>query len=1631
MFLLLLIGALIVAYFYRWSGFRYWKKRNVPNPEPSLLFGNLGDVLTGKRSAGQIYCDIYRNFPDVSYVGFYRVGQPGLVLRDPQLIRDVLNKDFNSFYSNAMVINEEINPLAARTTFFLNGDKWKIAKNQIAPCFTPKKIREMHYLEDEINNGGSAFEGHQLFAKYATEVVASCAFGLEGKTFDEPDPLFIKMGKKLFEPSLFAMLKMAILFIMPSLSKIMKIEFISDEVTKYFCNITEKTLHYRSKNNVIRNDFLDSMLEFKAKLGEGQFTNMDVAGRAAEFFFGGFETTANPEMFQKLRSEVDEALLKRKDLDYSSVQELKYLESVICETLRLHPPGLFLLRACTKPCTFPPPRGQGTGKDVDIQVDVPVIISVYGLQTDPKYFKDPYIFNPERFMPENKESIVRGTYLPFGDGPRACHGQRFAINQSKVALINVVTNFDVTVNRKTITPFEIDPKYLMHHVKEQESSPRINWKVLINKRIPVTSWLPHYTWLTFLQDILAGFTVGLTEIPQAIAYAIVAGLPPQYGLYSGLLDCFVYFIFGTCKDINIGPTAIMALMIQPHVEKLGPDMAVLITFLSGIIIFILGLLHLGCLVEFFSYPVIAGFTSAAAIQIGSSQIKSLLGIPGKANAFMEAWINVFKHIAEISWWDTLLGVSSIILLMLLKLLGRYGCRTNRPELSVARNILSKVLWLSSIARNAIVVIFGTVIAWIFYTYGDKPFILTGNIGKGLPTIQFPPFSTEFNNKTYTFGDMIKQYESSVAFVPLIAILEHVAIAKAFAKGKTVDATQEMIALGLCNLSGSFIRSMPVTGSFTRTAVNNASGVQTPLAGIVVSIMVLLSLGFLTSTFYFIPKATLAAVVICAMIYLIDYNAIITLWRTKKTDLIPFIVTLLASLLVGLEYGILIGIGSNMLFVLYSSARPSIEIEREKLPQGDIFIVTPSRSLQFPSAEYLREKIIQDCYDPKVTVVLNGKYINNVDATVAKNFKVLADDLILREQSIIFWNFKDNVRNTCKGVDPKLVDYFKEGSLEDIVEEKEPSPRINWKVLINKRIPVTSWLPHYTWVTFLQDILAGFTVGLTEIPQAIAYAIVAGLPPQYGLYTGLLDCFVYFIFGTCKDINIGPTSITALMIQSHVEKLGPDMAVLITFLSGIIIFILGLLHLGCLVEFFSYPVIVGFTSAAAIQIGSSQIKILLGIPGKANEFMEVWINVFKHIAEISWWDTLLGVSSIILLMLLKLLGRYGCRTNRPELSVARNILSKVLWLSSIARNAIVVIFGTVIAWAFYTYGEKPFVLTDDIDKGLPTIELPPFSTEFNNKTYTFGDMIKQYESSVAFVPLVAILEHVVVTKAFANGKTVDATQEMIALGLCNLCGSFVRSMPVTGSFTRTAVNNASGVQTPLAGIVVSIMVLLSLGFLTSTFYFIPKATLAAVIIYALIHVIDYNAIITLWRTKSKLNRFVCPTTVNLSLETDVIPFIVTLLVSLLAGLEYGMLIGTGSNMIFVLYSSARPSIEIEREKLLQGDIFIVTPRRSLQFPSAEYLREKIIQDCYDPKVMVVLDGKYMNNIDATVAKNFKVLADDLILREQNIIFWNFKDNVRNTCKGVDPKSVDYFKEGSLEDIVEDAQSNIVPRVLIRP
>lgn len=224
--------------------------------------------------------------------------------------------------------------------------------------------------------------------------------------------------------------------------------------------------------------------------------------------------------------------------------------------------------------------------------------------------------------------------------------------------------------------------------------------------------------------------------------------------------------------------------------------------------------------QFISMPTIIGFTTSATITIASGQVKPLLGIKsGSSNEFIAAWENVFTHLDEIEPSDTILGLISLCLLFALK----------KPTYLSRWPVFAKYL---SISRNAIVVIIGMIVAYAFHLNGSDPFRLTGDIKEGLPAFQVPPTESELNGEKYYFMDMVRALGLSLITLPLVSILESVAIAKAFSKGKVVDATQEMIALGLCNVASSFFQSIPITGSFTRTAVNHNSGVKTTLGGVV-------------------------------------------------------------------------------------------------------------------------------------------------------------------------------------------------------------------------------------------------------------------------------------------------------------------------------------------------------------------------------------------------------------------------------------------------------------------------------------------------------------------------------------------------------------------------------------------------------------------------------------------------------------------------------------------------------------------------------------------------------------------------------------------------------------------------------
>ncbi|KAJ8984677.1 hypothetical protein NQ317_015768 [Molorchus minor] len=410
-----------------------------------------------------------------------------------------------------------------------------------------------------------------------------------------------------------------------------------------------------------------------------------------------------------------------------------------------------------------------------------------------------------------------------------------------------------------------------------------------------------------------------------------------------------------------------------------------------------------------------------------------------------------------------------------------------------------------------------------------------------------------------------------------------------------------------------------------------------------------------------------------------------------------------------------------------------------------------------------------------------------------------------------------------------------------------------KKVLFKRIPIISWLPQYNLSFAISDFLAGLTVGLTVIPQAIAYASVAGLPPQVGLYSSFMACFVYALFGSCKDAPIGPTAISALMTRENDHGMGIPGAVLLTFLSGCVEFIMGVLQLGFLIDFISGPVSIGFTSAAAIIIATTQVKDILGLSYPGGKFLQVWEQIFEHISETRPWDALLGFTCMAVLLVLRKAKDFKIGPDdEKEKKAIHNFLSKLIWLISTARNIIVVIVSAFLAYFFEMHGQAPFKLTGFVKPGLPHLQSPPFTTQVGNHTYNFfrhgfylrlcryccsstvhprkhrlGESLFSSSSS----PLGGLWKHLVLPKFkrtlnywgkegqntttrsdhielnpileiinifVAEGKSIDATQEMLALGICNIASSFVSSMPVSGALSRGAVNNASGVKTPFGG-----------------------------------------------------------------------------------------------------------------------------------------------------------------------------------------------------------------------------------------
>jgi len=442
---------------------------------------------------------------------------------------------------------------------------------------------------------------------------------------------------------------------------------------------------------------------------------------------------------------------------------------------------------------------------------------------------------------------------------------------------------------------------------------------LLQRRLPFLQWAPRYNLQSAVSDILAGITVALTAIPQSIAYGAVAGLPIEYGLYTAFAGPFMYAIFGSMRQITVGPTAVMAIMAREYVDKGGIQYAIMLSFLAGCVELTAGLLNLGFLMEFISGPVISGFCSAAAVTVIVAQLKTLLGLKFPGSSFTKVCQGVYLNWRDIQLWDSVLGGCFLIFLFFLKNLScikklcKSSCCNNRG--------IDKVIWAISTYRNALAVFLGCFIAFLFEQQGLCPFTLTGEIKSGIPSFQLPQFSYErlvepmialnttsnwtdiITNKTFeavTFNTIVNDLGTGLAIIPMIAILEQVAIAKAFSCGAKADSTQEMIALGIGSIFCSFFGCIPLTASFTRSSVMSSSGVKTQFANFFNAVVILLALSFLMPTFSYIPKSVLGAVIVMAVYGMVEYGELAPMWKGRSTTKFLYLKYLSSSFLCSLK-----------------------------------------------------------------------------------------------------------------------------------------------------------------------------------------------------------------------------------------------------------------------------------------------------------------------------------------------------------------------------------------------------------------------------------------------------------------------------------------------------------------------------------------------------------------------------------------------------------------------------------------------------------------------------------------------------------------------------------------------------------
>lgn len=498
----------------------------------------------------------------------------------------------------------------------------------------------------------------------------------------------------------------------------------------------------------------------------------------------------------------------------------------------------------------------------------------------------------------------------------------------------------------------------------------------IKNYIPILQWLPKYERGQLKGDLSAGLTVGIMLIPQGMAYAMLAGLDPIHGLYAVTIPLILYAIFGTSRQLAVGPVAMVSLLTAAGIASLSPQSpeqyllyALTLALLVGIIQFGMGILRLGFVVNFLSHPVINGFTSAAAIIIGLSQIKHLfrINLPNSEH-IQEMAVALYHNLGNMHGVTVGIGILGIIII-------KYGKKIH-----------------PAIPASLVAVVVGILLVWGFdlASHGVK---IVGDVPSGLPSLSLPSFNLQ--------GWKI--------LLPIALTISLVGFAESYAVAKTIqakhknyklEANQELIALGIANFGAAFFKGFPVTGGFSRTAVNNQAGAKTGLASLVSAFLIVLTLLFFTGLFYYLPSAILAAVVLVAVSGLIDLKEPLVLWKKDKADFAMLMATFVITLTLGIETGIISGMVLSLIMVVYRASMPHMaqlgrvpgtnvfrNIRRFKNleEKPDILMVRIDGPIYFANVKYIKDtmdKWVKKKGEALRTIVFNFESIPSIDSTGA-------------------------------------------------------------------------------------------------------------------------------------------------------------------------------------------------------------------------------------------------------------------------------------------------------------------------------------------------------------------------------------------------------------------------------------------------------------------------------------------------------------------------------------------------------------------------------------------------------------------------------------------------------------------------